>query len=222
MRILIIAAHPDDETIGCAGTMLAHAAHGDRLSWLIVTKADPSAWSSEIISAKEAEVRKVAGLFGIEKYYWPGLPPTRLEEIGLNRVINAVRPVLEETRPDIVYTVHRGDVHSDHRMVFRAVTILLKPFLMKKYDIRRLLSFECLSSTDAAPPLADSAFLPNVFSDITPYIDRKIEILNAYGTEMQPEPLPRSSSAVRALARLRGASIGVEYAEAFMLIREIA
>jgi LmbE family N-acetylglucosaminyl deacetylase len=107
-------------------------------------------------------------------------------------------------------------------MVFRAVTVLLKPFHMKKYSVRRLLCFECLSSTDAAPPDAGSAFLPNVFSDITPHIDRKIEILNAYGTEAQPEPLPRTPSAVRALARYRGATIGVEYAEAFMLIREIA
>ncbi len=222
MRILVVAAHPDDETIGCAGAMLTHSSRGDRLTWLIVTKANLPSWTPETISAKEAEVSKVAELLGTEKYYWLGLPPTRLEEIGLNRVIDVMRPVFEETRPDIVYTVHRGDIHSDHRMVFRAVTILLKPFHMKKYGIRRLLSFECLSSTDASPPFADSAFLPNVFLDITPYIDRKIEILSAYKTESHPEPLPRCSSAIRALARLRGASIGVEYAEAFMLIREIA
>ena len=90
-----------------------------------------------------------------------------------------------------------------------------------KLDIKRILCYESLSSTEAAPPLFHRVFLPNVYNDITGYIERKVEIMGLYETEMQPDPLPRSPSSIRALARYRGATIGVEYAEAFMLIREL-
>jgi LmbE family N-acetylglucosaminyl deacetylase len=98
---------------------------------------------------------------------------------------------------------------------------VLKPFYMQRRGVRRVLGYETLSSTDAAPPRSDRAFVPNVFSDITPYIDRKLEVMALYATEVQPEPMPRSASAIRALARFRGSTISAEYAEAFTLIREV-
>ena len=117
--------------------------------------------------------------------------------------------------------MHSGDVHTDHHVIFEATLCVLKTFYMRKLGVRRVLCYETLSSTDAAPPQNHRAFLPNVYLDITPYIDKKIEIMALYKTESQPEPLPRSHSAIRALSRFRGAAIGVEYAETFVLIREV-
>ncbi len=220
-KILVIASHPDDETAGCAGTLLDHRERGDDLHWLILTKAHSPQWSADIIRAKEAEVQAVAKAYGIKQCFWPGLPSTLLDTLPLNDIIEPVRAALLSVRPQVVYTVHHGDIHTDHRAVFQAVTIVLKPFYMRKFGVQRLLSFETLSSTEAAPPLPERAFIPNVFKDITPYIERKIEIMRLYQTELQSDPLPRGPSAIQAQARYRGAAIGAEYAEAFMLIREV-
>lgn len=220
MSVLAICAHPDDETVGVGGTLLVHRARGEDVYWLIITKGHSPTWSADVIHAKEKEVEAVATAYGIKKYFWSALPSTLLDTVPVNDVIGEIRAVLLAVRPRLIYVVHHGDVHTDHQAVFRAATIVMKPFYMRRYGIERLLSFESISSTDAAPPLHASAFLPNVFQDITPYIDRKLEIMNMYATEAQPDPLPRGLSAIRALARYRGAMIGVEYAEAFMLIRE--
>jgi len=221
VRILILSAHPDDETIGCGGTMLAHVQRGDDVHWTIVTKATPDRWAPATIRAKEAEVERVARAFGIKDVAWLGLPSTRLTDLPLNEVVDALRQVIERVRPEIVYLVHHGDVHTDHQVVANAAMIVLKAFHMRRLGVRRILAFECLSSTEAAPPFPARAFLPNVYCDITPYLERKLEIMRMFGTEVQDDPLPRGSSAIRALARVRGAAIGVEYAEAFMLVREV-
>jgi LmbE family N-acetylglucosaminyl deacetylase len=221
MNILVVSAHPDDETVGCAGTLLAHRIQGHALYWLIVTKAYPPKWSADIVQAKEAEVDTVAKAYKVEQYFWPGLPATLLDTVPLNDVIAEVRKVIEEVHPQLVYTVHHGDVHTDHQVVFQAINIVLKPFYMRKFGVQRLLSFECLSSTNAAAPLHSDVFVPNVFKEITAYIEDKIEIMNLYKTEIEADPFPRGPLAIKALARYRGATIGVDYAEAFMLIREV-
>ena len=105
--------------------------------------------------------------------------------------------------------------------MFNATLAVLKPIYMEALGVRRVLSYETLSSTEEAPPGIGQAFVPNILSDITPHVDRKIEIMNLYETEIHPDPLPRGPSAIRGLARYRGATRGVEYAEAFMLVREL-
>jgi LmbE family N-acetylglucosaminyl deacetylase len=136
-------------------------------------------------------------------------------------LIDAIRGVIDKVQPETLYLVHDGDVHTDHHQVFVATMSVAKAFYMRRLGIQRVLSYETLSSTEAAPTQAKRAFLPNVFCDITPHLDRKIEIMALYETEVQSDPFPRGPSAIRAQARLRGATIGVEYAEAFMLIREV-
>lgn len=112
-------------------------------------------------------------------------------------------------------------MNSDHAIVFTATMSVLKTFYMRKWGVRRVLSYETLSSTEAAPPLSHKLFVPNVYRDITPYIEQKVEIMGLYESETHSDPWPRGPSAILALARYRGASIGVDYAEAFMLIREV-
>jgi LmbE family N-acetylglucosaminyl deacetylase len=222
VRILAISVHPDDETLGCGGTFLKQRAAGDDLFWLIVTQTHEPQWSTETIDRKAAEIEQVAEAYGMEEHFKLGFPTMRLETIPQADLIERIRDVISKIKPEVVYLVHGGDVHTDHHAVFTATMSVLKPFYMSKFGVRRVLCYETLSSTEAAPAQLDRAFMPNVFSNITSSIERKIEIMKLYKTEAQPDPLPRGSSAIRALARYRGATIGIEYAEAFMLIRELA
>ncbi|MDP3722486.1 MAG: PIG-L deacetylase family protein [Candidatus Omnitrophota bacterium] len=221
MNILTIAAHPDDETLGCGGTLLKHRAAGDHLFWVIVTQAHNPQWTAQTIEQKTAEVERVSQAYGMTQHFRLGFPAARLDTVPQAELIERIRAVIAEVRPERVYLVHQGDVHSDHRAVFAATMSALKPFAMAQAGVRRVLSYETLSSTEAAPPYVERTFMPNVFSEITPYLERKIELMRLYETETHPDPLPRGPSAIRALARYRGATIGTEYAEAFMLIREI-
>jgi LmbE family N-acetylglucosaminyl deacetylase len=220
MRVLIVSVHPDDETVGCGGTILKHREAGDSLFWLIATQAFEPDRSAEIIQRKADEVAAVAQSYRFAEVYKLGLPTTRLDTLPQVEVMASIREVACQVKPDWIYLVNRSDVHSDHRLVFEAAMAVFKPFF-REFGTTRILCYECLSSTDAAPALPERAFVPNVFSDITSWVDRKIEIMRLYETEAQPDPLPRGPSAIRALARYRGATIGVEYAEAFMLIREL-
>ena len=151
----------------------------------------------------------------------PGLKSGTLESVPLDNVIAAMRQIIQIAQPSIIYTVSDQEVHTDHAVVWRALNVVLKPMHMARLGVRRILAYETPSSTDQAPPSAGRAFIPQVYHDITPFLERKLEILGMYTSEAQPEPMPRAASAVRALARVRGATIGVEYAEAFSLVREI-
>ena len=221
MRVLAISAHPDDETLGCGGTLIKHQSKGTSLFWLVVTETRAPLWPEDVIERKAAEVKQVAEAYMVDSFFKLGFPAARLDTVPIADLMKEIEVVLLKVRPSVVYLVNGGDVHTDHRVVFDAATSVLKPINMSRFGVRRLLCYETLSSTEAAPPHPDRAFVPVVFSDITAYMDRKIEIMSIYESEAQSDPLPRGPSAIRALARYRGASIGVQYAEAFALIREV-
>ncbi len=221
MKILVISTHPDDETLGCGGTLLKHSAAGDELFWLVVTSAWSPRWPAEIIERKSAEVEIVSARYGMQKVFRLGFPAAGMDGISEGDLIDAVRKVVEEVRPKTVYTIHCGDVHSDHRAVFDAVMAVIKPFYMKALGVQRILSFETLSSTEAAPPGVRPSFVPQVYSDISAYLEEKVAVMGLFSSELHKDPSPRGPAAIKALARYRGATISVEYAEAFMLIREV-
>ena len=221
MRVLAVSVHPDDETLGCGGTLLRHAAAGDELFWLVVTQAHEPQWSRDVIEAKAAEVDRVAVAYGMQETVRLGLPTVKLDTVDVSEIISGMRDAIERFRPDVIYTVHEGDIHSDHFVAFRALMSVLKPFYMSSLGVKRVLSFETLSSTDAAPSQIQRVFLPTLFVDVSEFIDRKIEIMGMFETEVHDDHMPRGASSIRALARHRGATINVPYAEAFSLIREI-
>jgi LmbE family N-acetylglucosaminyl deacetylase len=216
--VLAVAVHPDDETLGCGATLLKHRDAGDEVHWLLVTALPDGA---PVAERQRAQVETVRQEYGFSGCHWLKLPTSALDALPLNQLIAAIREVVERVRPAIVYVPNRSDVHSDHRIVFSAIQAVTKTFYMRTFGIRRVLACEVLSETDAAPALPEAAFTPNVFVDVTRTFERKVAIMQRYTTELHPEPLPRSISAVRALARYRGATIGVEAAEAFMLLREL-
>ena len=220
MNVLAISAHPDDETLGCGGTLLKHKAAGDSIFWIIATVCHEPQWSAAVIDRKAEEVERVAEAFGAKRYKL-GFPNARLDTIGTGELMRPIEKIVDEISPEIVYLLHGGDIHTDHHALFDASMSVLKPFYMKRRGIRRVLGYETLSSTDAAPQRGERMFMPNVYSDITPFLEQKLDVMRLYETEIHKEPMPRSPSAIRALARFRGSTISAEYAEAFTLIREL-
>ena len=220
-KVLIISAHPDDETLGCGGTILKHIAAGDVVSWIVATQAHEPLWSREVIETKAREVEAVAAAYGMSETIKLGLPTVRLETVPQIEIMEKLRPVIARLQPEIVYLVHGGDIHTDHGALFDAVMGIFKPFHLSKFCTRRVLSYETISSTDQAPPFASRAFVPNAYGDISTQLERKLEIMALFASETQPDPLPRGPEAIRALARVRGATISVKYAEAFMVLRDI-
>lgn len=219
MRVLVIAPHPDDETLGCGGTLLKHIAAGDSVSWVVVTKAHEPRWSAEVIERREKQIEQVSAAYGFANRFRLTFPAARLDTVPLEDLLAALNKIVAEVKPDWIYTVHARDIHSDHRVVFDATISAVKSF--NNNGVSRLLSYETISSTDAMPPAPATVFLPNVYCDITPFLERKLEIMSLYEGEVHPYPLPRALESIRALARFRGATVAAEYAEAFMLLREL-
>lgn len=220
MNVLVVSVHPDDETVGCAGSILKHCAQGDSVSWLIVTSAFEPKWKANEIARKSDEVLAVAAALGVSRVMRLGFQSTLLDTVPQSDLMTSLRNAFEDAKPEWVYLVNRSDVHSDHRAAFEAVMAVLKPFHLGA-TVRRILCYETLSSTDATPALLERAFVPAAFADITPYIEKKLAVMELYQSEIQPFPQPRSLETIRALGRVRGATIGVGYAEAFMILREI-
>jgi N-acetylglucosamine malate deacetylase 1 len=222
VRVLVVSAHPDDETLGCGGTLLKHGARGDDVHWLVVSARTEPRWTAAAVAARREQITQVAAAYGFVSVRELGHPDAELELVPLAVLIEGIDAVLGDVRPEVVYVVHGGDVHSDHVVVHTATMSALKAFRMGSLGVRRVLAFETLSSTDAAVQEPRHAFLPTVFSDITGFVEQKCSILQHYASELQDTLLPRSTSAMTALARLRGATVGVEHAEAFVLLRELS
>ncbi len=218
-KVLIIGVHPDDETLGAGGTLLKHKAKGDQIYWLIMTRANQRITNIPNIVEKQKDyIQRVAYEYGFVKWKQFVFLTTELDRYPMGELIQQVSVFIKEVEPNILYFQHHADVHSDHRVAFEAVYSCTKNF---RYPyIEKILLFETLSETEFTPAIAGNAFVPNVFNDITPFLEKKLEIMKIFTTEQMEEPLPRALSSVRALARYRGSRIGVEYAEAFMLLFE--
>ncbi|MBA3656723.1 MAG: PIG-L family deacetylase [Gemmatimonadaceae bacterium] len=220
-KVLAISAHPDDETLGAGGTLLSASRDGGEVYWAVVTQPDVESHGEDIVSRAARQVEDAATAYGCKKHFRLGFPTARLDTVPQHDLMASLKATIEEVRPDTVLVVHGGDVHTDHHAVFTATMSVLKPFHQHSLGVQLIFAYETLSSTEAAPANPARAFVPNMFFDITPHMARKIEIMEIFGTEKQEELMPRGSSAIRALGRFRGATIGVEYAEAFQLIRSV-
>lgn len=220
-KVLFIAVHPDDETLGCGGTILKHKAQGDEIYWMVITNATknhPLKFSDEFVEFRDKLVDRVAEAYGFAKTFKLGFPTQMLQTIDLKDFIMAVNSVINEIKPNIIYMPFNGDVHSDHRISFEAIYACTKSF--RKPFIEKLYMIEALSETEFSPAVPGTTFVPNVFVDISEYMEQKLSIMSIYEKEVMAEPYPRSLSSIKALARVRGSRAGVMYAEAFMLLYE--
>lgn len=220
-KVLFVAVHPDDETLGCGGTILKHKAQGDKVFWMVLTsprKGDMALFTEEFLTKRNSMVDSVANEYGFDETIKMGFPTQMLHTLDLREIIQRISEEFKRIQPDIIYFMFANDVHSDHRVAFDAAYSCTKSF---RYPfIERIYMIEALSETDFAVAIPGNTFVPNVFVDITEYIDKKLSIMSMFKGELQQDPYPRSLSSIKALARVRGARAGVMYAEAFMLLYE--
>lgn len=220
MNVIVISSHPDDEMIGCGGTLLKHKANNDKIGWIIITNVEESqGFSNDRVSSRQIEIDEVTKEVGFDEIFKLNFPTTSLSSSSVGNLIQAISKVFNEFKPEIIYTVNRSDAHSDHRYTFDAVGSCIKSF---RYPfIKKVLMYECLSETEFAPALNEKVFIPNHFVDISNFYFEKERILKIYESEIGEHPFPRSLRNLKALATFRGATAGVEYAEAFQLILSI-
>jgi len=218
-KVLIVAVHPDDETLGCGGTLLRHKEKGDEINWLIATEVKESeGFDKDFIEERNKEIRKVDELYGFKSLHMLGLSTMRVDECSVSKLVNGISNVINEVKPNIIYLPFKGDVHSDHRHIFDAAYSCTKSF---RYPfVKKIYMLETLSETEFSPGISD-AFIPNVFVNVSAHMKKKLEIMNVFKSEMGDHPFPRSERNLIALATLRGATAGCEYAESFVLLKEI-
>ena len=219
-KVLVIAVHPDDETLGCGGTLLKHKNDGDEIHWLIATSIKESeGFSKERVAERKEEISEVENLYLFDSVYQLELSAMKVDEYSVSSLVERLSNVISIVKPNVIYLPFKSDVHSDHRHIFSAAYSCTKsfryPFLKKIYMV------ETLSETEFSPSTKEDSFVPNVFVDISPFLDKKIEIMNVFSSELGEHPFPRSERNIRALATLRGSMAGCEYAESFMLVKEI-
>ncbi|NDA62785.1 MAG: PIG-L family deacetylase [Chitinophagia bacterium] len=218
--IIVISAHPDDETLGAGGTLLKHKENGDEIHWLIVTNIfENQGFSKERIQARQVEIEKVAKHLCIKGVFKLDYPTMSLSSSSLINLVPEISKIFMEVKPEVIYTLNRSDAHSDHRYLSDAVMACTKSF---RYPfIKKVLMYECISETEFAPAFFEKVFIPNYFVDITEFIDEKLEIMRIFKSELGEPPFPRSLENIKALARFRGSSVGCHYAEAFQVVKII-
>ena len=220
MNIVIISAHPDDETLGAGGTMLKHKEDGDKLYWIITTKMKiKDGFSQKRIDLRNDEIQKVSDHYGIKKTFQLDYSTMSLNSESVNQIIPEVSDIFRQIEPNVIYCVNRTDAHSDHKYTFESVMACTKSFRFP--SIKQVLLYECISETEFAPAIPERIFQPNYFVDISKYFDKKIDIMEIYESEIDEHPFPRSLKNIEALSIFRGATAGVYYAEAFQLIKYI-
>ena len=218
-RHLVIAPHPDDETLGCGGTLLRARAEGDEIFWLIVTSiSEDEGFTIERVENRSLEINKVSEAYGFNDTIQLQFPTSMLDSVPIKELVTAIGNATKKIAPTDIYLPHRRDAHTDHSVVFDAAISVSKWF---RYDtVERTYVYETQSETDFDIAPDSSGFRPNVFVDISRYIEQKVQIAGIFESEFSTHPFPRSFDGMRALAILRGAASGFRAAEAFMLIRQ--
>ncbi|MBP9853713.1 MAG: PIG-L family deacetylase [Candidatus Omnitrophica bacterium] len=222
-RILIVAAHPDDEILGCAGTVARFVKEGAEAFTLILGEGKTSRDKKRDVSHKKEEIdllrkeiKKANSLIGVQDVFIRDLPDNRFDQLDLLDVVKEVEEVKKKIKPDIIFTHHEHDLNIDHLVTFRAVMTATRP--MKDETVKELYSYEVMSSTEWRFPLT---FSPNTFVDISKFIDSKLKAMAMYESELCEYPHPRSLEGIKLVAQNWGMKTGVKYAEAFQLIRRI-
>jgi len=219
MKILIIAPHPDDEVIGVGGTVAKRANIGDKVYVCIVTRGYEPLFTEDVEKQSRSEARKVHRVLGVKETFFLDFPAVMLETVPRYELNDRIGMVIQKIKPDEVFIPHRGDMQIDHQMVVDAAMVGLRP----KYEhrVKRIYAYETLSETGWNIPNVQNDFIPTVYEDITSTIDRKLEAMNIYQSQLAEFPSARSIDAIAALAKFRGATVNLNAAEAFSLVREV-
>jgi LmbE family N-acetylglucosaminyl deacetylase len=220
-NVLIVAAHPDDEVLGCGGTMARHTIEGDDV--YVVYMADGVTSREDdndniALQERNKAAFKACEILEAHPPQFLGFCDNRMDSIDLLDVVKALERVLNRINPKIIYTHHAGDLNIDHRITHQAVMVACRP--KPNYYVKEIYSFEVPSSTEWATPSTENMFLPNRFVDITKTFQKKMSALAAYDKEIFDFPHSRSVKAIESLVYFRGASMGMEAAEAYRVERQ--
>lgn len=224
-KILAVVAHPDDEIIGVGGTLCKHARTGDKVHVLILGDGKSSRsgvykkLAKNIKQKSFQETDKALSCLGVKSFYREALPDNRFDRIDMLDIAKKVSSYVNKIKPSIVYTHHPGDLNVDHQRTSEAVTIACRP--IENNSVQTIYHFETLSSTEMTGYTINRVFLPNVFVNIGAEIQKKLEAMGCYKSELRQFPHPRSLEAIEANAKVWGAKVNLKYAEAFFCLRQI-
>jgi LmbE family N-acetylglucosaminyl deacetylase len=216
--VLTIAAHPDDEVLGAGATLALHVRAGDEVHAVVVAEGATSRYDAEMVTVLSDASKRAADLLGLTSLRSLGLPDQRLDAVPLVELTQSVEAVLDEVRPDVVYTHFPGDVNLDHGMVARAAWTACRPYA--RPGLHRFAVFETPSSTEWAWPL-DEGFRPNLYVDVAETLEVKLAAMACYESELRDEPHPRSLRLLAERAAQWGSRVGVRAAEPFQVLREL-
>ena len=225
MRIFVIAAHPDDEVLGCGATMAKLAEEGHEVYCTILGEGITSRYEKredadqELIDMLHSRSRSVSELLGVKQLFLYKLPDNRFDTVPLLDVVKIIEDLIDSLKPDVIYTHHGGDLNIDHAIVNRATLIATRP--TENHCVKEIYAYEVPSSTEWAFQQFQNSFKPNVFVDIFSSLDKKIKGMELYESEARNFPHPRSGKALSVKAQNWGSAAGLQYAEAFELIRSI-
>ena len=223
-KVLVIAAHPDDEVLGMGGTIAKLVNEGCEVNVLIVTDGSSSQYRDsdnldQIIRAKKQETWACAEVLGVKQVYYGGMPDMRLDStphITVNKVIECF---IDQLCPDTVFTHFWGDVNQDHVNVYHSTLVAVRP--IKGQVVKELYCYRVPSSTEWTPMNSPTTFMPNVYVDITEFAEQKYEAFSQYHTELRAYPHPRSVEYLRICDKARGLQVGLQVAEEFVLLRKL-
>jgi LmbE family N-acetylglucosaminyl deacetylase len=219
-NILVVAAHPDDEVLGCGGTILRHIEDGDSVHLVFMADGEMSRDSanSNDVKRRKSAVIKAKNILGISTIEHLGFSDNQMDSHSLLVITQALEKIISKVRPIVIYTHHHGDLNLDHRLTYQSVMTACRP--LPEFCVKEIYGFEILSSSEWS---LDSSlpFSPRLFVDISKQLQTKIDAINAYSAEMRLPPHPRSITNIEVLAQYRGYSVGTVAAEAFEVYRLI-
>jgi N-acetylglucosamine malate deacetylase 1 len=218
-QVLIIAPHLDDEVLGCGGTIARYVDHGDEVHILVITYGDPEIYPPEEELQTRQELKAAHEILGVSSVQFLDFLAPKLDTFPGYKLADAISGVIRSLQPNILYLPHRGDIHADHRIVYQAGMVAARP--INACSVRHIFCYETLSETEWASPFGDEAFIPTVFVDITNCLERKLKAMACYQSQLKEAPHPRSLQAIANLAQLRGSTVSLPAAEAFILVRDI-
>jgi N-acetylglucosamine malate deacetylase 1 len=220
MNVLVIAPHPDDEVLGCGGTIHRLHEEGHAVNVAICTKGWAPLFEESQVNAVRDHARKANKYIGTDGLLFMDLPVTKLALMPRHELNGLFAELMNQARPDWLFLAHRGDRHEDHRQIFDACMVAARP-TPGRHRITRIVAYETVSETHWTVPGVEPAFTPNFYVDISAHLQAKLEAFVQYENQLHPFPHPRSGEALEALARFRGSTVGFEAAEAFMLVRDL-
>jgi LmbE family N-acetylglucosaminyl deacetylase len=217
-KILVVAAHPDDEVLGCGGTIAKEAARGNEIHVLILARGLESRGPENQSAFDELKrhAQEANKILGVTKVHFGDLPDNKMDSVPLLDVVKLVEAHVKQIGPEVIYTHYENDLNIDHSLAAKAVITASRP--LPGHSVKEVYFFETLSSTEWNFGQL-GVFTPQLFEDVSPYLDKKLRAMSTYVSELRDWPHPRSIKGIEALAQLRGSTIGVPAAEAFSIVR---